>query len=55
MRNLLVLSVSLVVLSLGAIAAAGDLESGLKVGQRAGSFFIKDCTGPNAGKSLCYR
>ena len=38
-----------------AVAVAGDLESGLKVGDRAGAFNVKDCTGPSAGKSLCYR
>ena len=55
MRNLLVPSVALVALSFSAIAAAGDLESGLKVGQSAGAFNVKDCTGPYADKSLCYR
>ena len=35
--------------------AADELESGLKVGEAAGPFVVKDVTGPNAGKSLCYR
>ena len=34
---------------------AGDLESGLQVGDKAGFFLVKDVTGPNAGNSLCYR
>jgi hypothetical protein len=55
MRNLLVPSVALLALSFSAITVAGDLESGLKVGQHAGFFLVKDCTGPSAGKSLCYR
>ncbi len=55
MRHLLVPSVALAALSFSAMATAGDLESGLKVGQSAGAFNVKDCTGPNAGRSLCYR
>lgn len=34
---------------------AEDLESGLKVGDHPGAFNVKDITGPNKGKSLCYR
>ena len=55
MRNVLAPAVVLVAMSINAVAAAGDLKSGLEVGQRAGSFLVKDCTGPSAGKSLCYR
>ena len=36
-------------------AVAADLESGLKVGQSAGAFNVKDITGPKKGTSLCYR
>lgn len=49
------LSVAVVAFGMSAMAAAADLESGLKVGERAGAFNVKDCTGPSAGKSLCYR
>lgn len=38
-----------------ALVGAAELESGLQVGDRAGAFNVKDCTGPSAGKSLCYR
>ena len=35
---------------------AGDaVESGLKVGDAAGAFNVDDITGPNKGKTLCYR
>lgn len=37
------------------IAVADDLKSGLQVGESAGAFNVKDITGPNKGKSLCYR
>jgi hypothetical protein len=42
-----------------ALAVAGvaiaAVQSGLQVGERAGSFNVKDVTGPNSGKTLCYR
>ena len=40
---------------LSAVTVAADLESGLQVGDSAGFFLVKDCTGPSAGESLCYR
>jgi hypothetical protein len=50
---------ALVVSALGvgiAVAAdAPDLKSGLQIGERAGPFNVQDITGPNKGKSLCYR
>ena len=51
----LVPTIAIVALSFSATAVAGDLESGLQVGDRAGAFNVKDCTGPDAGKSLCLR
>ena len=53
MRTLLVSSV--VGLAVSGVAAAGDLQSGLQVGDAAGYFEVKDVTGPKAGESLCYR
>jgi len=55
MRRLLVPSAALLVAMMVAPAVAAKLESGLKVGEKAGAFNVKDCTGPNTGKSLCYR
>ncbi len=55
MRTILVPSIAIVALTFSAVAAAADLQSGLKVGESAGAFNIRDCTGPNAGKTLCYR
>lgn len=34
---------------------AADLQSGVQVGDFAAPFDVKDITGPNKGKSLCYR
>lgn len=36
------------------VGFAGEIESGLKVGAFAEPFSVKDCTGPAAGKTLCY-
>ena len=55
MRTMLVPSIAIVALSFSALAVAEDLQSGLQVGDKAGYFEVKDCTGPSAGKSLCYR
>ena len=51
----LVPTIAIVALCFSAAAVAGDLESGLQVGDSAGAFNVKDCTGPNAGDTLCYR
>ncbi len=48
------LSVALMVAFTGTMLAA-EVESGLKVGEAPGAYQVKDVTGPNAGKSLCYR
>lgn len=37
------------------VAVAAELESGLAPGEKVGAYNVKDITGPNAGKSLCYR
>jgi hypothetical protein len=42
-------------LTVGAVAVAAAIKSGLQIGDSAGAYNVKDCTGPNAGKSLCYR
>ena len=55
MRRLVATSVALLLASFATAAVAGEIDSGLKVGDRVGAFNVKDVTGPNAGKSLCYR
>lgn len=55
MRRLIVPSVAVVALCVGVAAIAAEIKSGLQVGEAAGAYNVKDCTGPNAGKSLCYR
>jgi len=51
----LVPTIAIIALTCSAVAVAGDLESGLQVGEKAGFFLVKDVTGPSAGNSLCYR
>lgn len=49
------LALSSAVLLTASVAWAGDLKSGLQPGDSAGAFNVTDVTGPNKGKSLCYR
>jgi len=55
MRSLLVPSAVLLMVAVGAAVAAEELKSGLQVGESTSPFNIRDITGPNAGKTLCYR
>ena len=55
MMRLVVPSLALLALSAGTMVAGAEVKSGLEVGQEAGPFQVKDCTGPAKGKSLCYR
>ena len=55
MMRCVVPSLALLAMSVGTMVAGAELKSGLEVGQQAGPFQVKDCTGPNKGKSLCYR
>ena len=54
MHRVWMTSIALAVAACGVVVAA-DLQSGLQVGDSAGAFNVKDITGPNKGKSLCYR
>ena len=56
MNRLLVSSLALAVAANTAVGfAADDVKSGLQLGEHAGFFLVKDVTGPNKDKSLCYR
>ena len=55
MKQFVVPSVALLLVSMSTFAAAGDLKSGLQPGQGTGAFQVKDITGPKKGTSLCYR
>ena len=55
MRFAVVPSMALAALTVGAIALGAEIKSGLQVGEAAGAYNVKDCTGPAAGTSLCYR
>jgi hypothetical protein len=39
----------------GVVMAADPVKSGLATGEFVPAFNVKDCTGPNEGKTLCYR
>ena len=52
-RGISAVVVSIVMVETG---LAGDaVKSGLKPGESIGSFNVDDITGPNKGKTLCYR
>ena len=53
MNRLIASAVGLIVLT--GVALGAEVKSGLQVGDSAGVFHIKDVTGPNKGKSHCYR
>jgi hypothetical protein len=58
MRSRFALGISAVVVSLiavGASLARDAVESGLKLGSFVTPFDVDDITGPNKGKTLCYR
>ena len=55
MRHIMIPSALVVAALISAPTMAEEVKSGLQVGDSAGAFNVKDCTGPNKGKSLCYR
>jgi hypothetical protein len=57
MRSVLAMGLPAMVVSALVVgtALAGDLQSGVQVGDFAAPFDVKDITGPNKGQTLCYR
>ncbi|MEO6807738.1 MAG: hypothetical protein ABI353_01315 [Isosphaeraceae bacterium] len=58
MRTSLAWGISALVVSafvVGTTYAADAPTSGLQVGENASAFDVQDITGPNKGKTLCYR
>jgi hypothetical protein len=58
MRLRSVKGISTVVISMIVVGTslAGDaVQSGLKPGEQVNPFDVEDVTGPNKGKTLCYR
>lgn len=53
MSRFIILAVAWI--ALAGVAIADDVKSGLAPGKSATSFIVRDITGPNRGKSLCYR
>lgn len=49
-------AVAVTIVMMGSSVRAGDaVKSGLAVGEAVGPFDVDDVTGPNKGKTLCYR
>jgi hypothetical protein len=46
---------ALALVSTAGLVIAAEVKSGLSAGEKPSAFNVKDITGPNAGKSLCYR
>lgn len=46
---------SCMALAVARSSRAADIQSGVQVGDFAGPFDVKDITGPNKGRELCYR
>ena len=58
MRSIFVRGIPAVVVSIvvvGTSLAADAISSGLQVGEPVSPFDVEDITGPNQGKTLCYR
>ncbi|MFO0912379.1 MAG: hypothetical protein U0795_05455 [Pirellulales bacterium] len=55
MKKMWTLASVVLLFSFAFAAVAAELQSGLKVGDEVGAFEVTDVTGPNKGKSLCYR
>ena len=43
------------IVMVGASLAGDAVQSGLKIGESVNPFLVDDVTGPNKGKTLCYR
>jgi hypothetical protein len=43
------------IVMVGAAFAGDAVKSGLKPGEPVNPFLVEDITGPNKGKTLCYR
>jgi hypothetical protein len=54
MRLISALSITFAALNVAACANAEEIPSGLAVGQHPQPLNVRDCTGPAAGKTLCY-
>ena len=58
MRFCFATGLSAVVVSIvmvGTLHAGEAVQSGLKLGEAVSAFDVDDVTGPNKGKTLCYR
>ena len=53
--KLIVPTIAAVALMMCSVGVGAEPQSGLQKGEKAGYYVVTDCTGPNAGKTLCYR
>lgn len=55
MRRVITSSAALLIATVGVAIAAEEIKSGLQVGDSTAFYHVRDITGPNQGKTLCYR
>lgn len=55
MKSAWISSAGLLMAAVGVVVAAEGLKSGLQIGEHAPAYNVRDITGPNQGKTLCYR
>lgn len=55
MKKVWLTSSAVLYATMGVALAAGELTSGLQVGDSSKPYNVRDITGPNKGKTLCYR
>ena len=55
MNRVMMPALGLMVACAATVGYAGAIESGLKKGEAAKYFAVKDVTGPRKGKAICYR
>lgn len=55
MKKVWMASAAMLCATMGVALAADELKSGLQVGDSTKPYNVRDITGPNKGKTLCYR
>jgi hypothetical protein len=55
MNKVWLASTAVLCATMGVAWAADEVQSGLQVGDSTKPYNVRDITGPNKGKTLCYR
>ena len=55
MRRMFVPTAALLVMAAGSLAMAGELKSGLQIGESTKFYLVNNATGPDAGTTICLR